>query len=772
MIPCGRLFSVFVFLFVSLAMPQTGVAQSSFLLNDTGIVRCSNGVNWINCAETSDDDGMYPRQDGRFGRDNAVAAGIVNKIGKGAGGFDYTKICNNGLQEGEGDCRAAVQNFPGSAPDDWGCNRDNVTGLLWKVQIEEQIDWYRAAAADYPPATTARIGRLCGSIGWRLPERHELVSIVYNGRSKAPYIDTVYFPSTPESDVPALFWSSHELFADVAWYVYFGFGGSGVRDKADALSVRLVSGTRTPVKFIAKGDGTVFDSMTGLTWDRCALGQSGDGCSGSPLYKTWREALVSVVEANRSNHKGYSDWRLPNKNELESLVDLNRMEPAIDTEFFPQTPGVYFWSGTPAVAFGPASTWSILFSLGAIGIELQDNYYPVRLVRGGGVYASFDSAGVNHSKLDVSAISGNSAALSITVDRSATGSFLVLPAGMPMPTIDRIVTSGQSHAFVANIPQQFKLDGLFSGGDYRIWFVARVNGNFSNIVQKHFATRGNGSGNDVSVCIVGKEATLGTDCVNRVSAGTTPSFCLPSSGTVTLDIEGVRYTLTAQTEDTCFEIVTVDSGFRVPLLRQGSAIIGALYPDTMLLAARNGDIVRTDGNNSRIFARTDSVCTSTRISVEAGKISAPAWMTHPHSGGGCAADALTPPRPHYVLNDGALDCPATVFSIRGIYRSLNLTGTLSFKADQQVFYVAYIPATESNAEMWFQATRNHGWLPFGAPFEPFDSTSDSGVRELTLLSQLDVSGLPANTELYLGFGNNAEEMMINKRYCGFFTLAK
>lgn len=144
--------------------------------------------------------------------------------------------------------------------------------------------------------------------------------------------------------------------------------------------------------FIDHGNGTVTDTETGLMWDKCTWSQpalSPSDCSGTPttwIYN-WTDALAVAVTANTSSHRGYGDWRLPNKNELESLVDIRGgTPPAIDATAFPNTPANYYWSST-TYAPVPANAWCVYFFNGDTDAYYKDNDNHVRLVRSG---QSFD----------------------------------------------------------------------------------------------------------------------------------------------------------------------------------------------------------------------------------------------------------------------------------------------------------------------------------------------------------------------------------------------
>ncbi|WP_333606445.1 Lcl C-terminal domain-containing protein [Arsukibacterium sp.] len=133
--------------------------------------------------------------------------------------------------------------------------------------------------------------------------------------------------------------------------------------------------------FTVHNNGTVTHTTTGLMWMRCRLGQSWDGssCSGSTSTYTWANALAA---AQSHEFGGYSDWRLPNKNELESIVEERCVSPAINTAIFPGTPSSWFWSSSPH-ADGSAYTWGVVFNGGYVDGYLKNFDFRVRLVRAG-----------------------------------------------------------------------------------------------------------------------------------------------------------------------------------------------------------------------------------------------------------------------------------------------------------------------------------------------------------------------------------------------------
>jgi Protein of unknown function (DUF1566) len=238
-------------------------------LPDTGQAICYDDT-MVDTVAASDpasiarDGGTHPRQDCRYGRDPAAAAGALVKTGAGAKGFDYSKIGNNGAV-------VAASAVMGAAANDWACTRDNVTGLTWEVKTgsglragTHQYTWFSTNAAvnggnagdDTNPGgtcgntlpfchteayITAVNAGMCNATDWRLPSQRELLTLV-KADGSSPSVDATYFPGT----AALLYWSgtSYVPYAQAAWTVNFNEtnGYALTQDKRNWWYVRLVRG--------------------------------------------------------------------------------------------------------------------------------------------------------------------------------------------------------------------------------------------------------------------------------------------------------------------------------------------------------------------------------------------------------------------------------------------------------------------------------------------------------------------------------------------------
>jgi hypothetical protein len=73
-------------------------------------------------------------------------------------------------------------------------------------------------------------------------------------------------------------------------------------------------------RFLDHGDGTVTDLLTHLMWTKDAA-PDGD--------RNWAGALSRIAELNASSYLGRTDWRLPNTEEMASLLDFSADNPAL-----------------------------------------------------------------------------------------------------------------------------------------------------------------------------------------------------------------------------------------------------------------------------------------------------------------------------------------------------------------------------------------------------------------------------------------------------------
>jgi len=121
-----------------------------------------------------------------------------------------------------------------------------------------------------------------------------------------------------------------------------------------------------PSRFQDQGDGTILDTQTNLVWEK------------ECRKLTWNEA---TRYAKNLVLGGHSDWRLPSYRDLQTLLSLDRINPASD---FPDIISNNFWSSS-SYAGSPDGSWVMDFSSGTVyGANKSSNFY-VRCVRGGPV---------------------------------------------------------------------------------------------------------------------------------------------------------------------------------------------------------------------------------------------------------------------------------------------------------------------------------------------------------------------------------------------------
>ena len=150
-----------------------------------------------------------------------------------------------------------------------------------------------------------------------------------------------------------------------------------------------ITATAPDSRYIDNGDGTVTDQATGLMWKQCSEGQSTttSACDTGPWdYYSWQEALQQAEALNSGGgFAGFTDWRLPNRNELASLVERQCLSPAINTNLFPRTAwSLHYWSSSPSFLANVSDyVWYVYFGTGEFSGTNSSASGHVRLVRGG-----------------------------------------------------------------------------------------------------------------------------------------------------------------------------------------------------------------------------------------------------------------------------------------------------------------------------------------------------------------------------------------------------
>ncbi len=88
-------------------------------------------------------------------------------------------------------------------------------------------------------------------------------------------------------------------------------------------------------RFTDNGDGTVTDNLTGLMWTKVAdcIRTYNPGLDSDGIV-TWQQALDFAAGVNGGTYgcnitTTYTDWRLPNRNELASLINIKYYWPSV-----------------------------------------------------------------------------------------------------------------------------------------------------------------------------------------------------------------------------------------------------------------------------------------------------------------------------------------------------------------------------------------------------------------------------------------------------------
>jgi hypothetical protein len=227
----------------------------------------------------------------------------------------------------------------------------------------------------------------CENTDWRLPNILELESIINLGQA-----GSALWLTQPENGFVGIaankYWSSTTAsFAPVnAWAIDFFDNGRDIVSKSSLLLTLPVRGTTTSPaqlwetgqaecyntsgnivlcaetgqdgeikagapwpssRFLDFGNGTIRDNLTGLIWTANANTPGPTAC-GSGVAKISYDSYLFVQCLNNNIYLGYNDWRVPNRKELQSLIDHSQSNPALP-EGNPFTGSGTYWSSNTYV---------------------------------------------------------------------------------------------------------------------------------------------------------------------------------------------------------------------------------------------------------------------------------------------------------------------------------------------------------------------------------------------------------------------------------------
>jgi hypothetical protein len=318
-------------------------------------------------------------------------------------------------------------NLNGSTPITGSVVLDQLTGLMWTKDANSPGPSCNAGAVrlwqealDY--AACLNSNSYLGYNDWRLPNKREMRSLVnYGEPNNASWLlaqgftnvmSYRYWTSTSfPGDMSTLAWeivfpygqtSEYDAYKDsdlvYAWPVRGGHGiYSATADVPRTGQITSYSpgddgalrkGAPWPSsRFTTPEGGVITDNLTGLMWSQDGQAYIADVCV-LPEYITWSEALEHVACLNANSYHGYADWRLPNVNELESLLN-SEYGPVTDWlalsgfSNLPEPPS-YYWTST-SYAYNSDLAWYVTLYFGTISaydkgndLDLSFSVWPVR----------------------------------------------------------------------------------------------------------------------------------------------------------------------------------------------------------------------------------------------------------------------------------------------------------------------------------------------------------------------------------------------------------
>ncbi|MEI6021857.1 MAG: DUF1566 domain-containing protein [Bacteroidota bacterium] len=248
---------------------------------------------------------------------------------------------------------------------------DSITGLMWQVADGGEMTF--STALVYCASLS-----LGGYTNWRLPNAHEAFSILNH-----QYVNPSLNVSVFTANTADYWWTSDRQVNDSSFiFVTNAGGGIGNHPKLETISAggtkrfharavrSIYSGTLLPSHYTNNTNSTVIDNTTGLMWQKIAFKDT----------LTWEDALHY---ADTASIGGYTDWRLPNVKEIQSINDEKRINPSVNTGYFSNIGIKKYWSST-TLPNQTLKAWYLDTQYGVVTYQLKTYKLNLLLVRGDG----------------------------------------------------------------------------------------------------------------------------------------------------------------------------------------------------------------------------------------------------------------------------------------------------------------------------------------------------------------------------------------------------
>lgn len=271
------------------------------------------------------------------------------------------------LQAGLSAPEPRFTNPDGSWPVNGPTVRDNLTGLIWLTEancIRRAYPRYRGSsfgkvvwkrALEFVDGVNGGSLPDCGAgeHDWRLPNVNELASLASigqpNGRGwlkEAGFLHVAdrYWSSTLNAPNNLRAWSIDFTTGAIRTQSRAGTMAAVwlVRGAADRHARLGATGQTTSVqagddgslrqgdpwpepRTTSRPDGTFKDELTGLVWPLVSASPGPFACDPGAAM-AWNEGLAYVACLNAENYLGHADWRLPNRNELRTMINYEMAE--------------------------------------------------------------------------------------------------------------------------------------------------------------------------------------------------------------------------------------------------------------------------------------------------------------------------------------------------------------------------------------------------------------------------------------------------------------